>query len=117
VTREDAETQVWEYWREASEHNTGCAMRVDSALTEEYEWGWVVVFSPVRPEERRQPYLHDRTAIDRAGRSYPLGTKGLAHALLRLGLVPDRKGRPAAEVEALWVRLTTPVSAAHIVDG
>lgn len=59
MTREGAEARVWERWRDASERGTGCEMRVDSTLTEEYEWGWIVTFVPVRPEERRQPYLHE----------------------------------------------------------
>lgn len=110
MTREDAESRVWSMWRHAADHGLGCQTQVDPGRTEEYEWGWVVYLSPVRLAECRRLYPYSRFAIERqAGRSYPVGTKGLEHALVLLGLVTDADWRDRSEDEAraMWHRLTS----------
>jgi hypothetical protein len=109
MTREDAESRVWSMWRHASDLGLGCETRVDPARTEEYEWGWVVFLSPVRPMVCRRLYPYDRYAIERrAGDSFPVGTKGLEYTLVQLGVVTeaDWRGRSQDEVRAMWDRLT-----------
>jgi hypothetical protein len=88
----------------------GCEMQVEPALTEEYEWGWLVFLRAVRPEECRLEYPYRRYAIGgREGWSVPVGTKGLNEALLYLRVVTDAdlRNRTQAEIEAMWNRLTT----------
>ena len=111
MTREEAEDSIWTDWRDASEWGMGCAMQVDPSRTEAYEWGWVVVLVPVRREECRQPCHLKRYAIEpKAGRSYPVGSKGLGRSLKQLGVVSaaDFQVRSSAERLALWDRLITP---------
>jgi hypothetical protein len=105
----EAERRVWEFWSHVAQRTMGCEMRVESELTEEYEWGWMVFLAPVRPEDCRHSYPFCRYAIDRReGDSTPVGTKGLTEALIHLKVVTEKdlRGRTRAEVEAMWERQT-----------
>ncbi|WP_439623419.1 hypothetical protein [Gemmata sp.] len=94
MTGEDAERLVEREWGDvaASPFGLGCAVRVEPSMTEEHGWGWVVCLVPVRWEECRQPCKVDRYAATRAGKTYPVGTKGLGHALSRLGVPLGERG-------------------------
>lgn len=109
MTQEQAEERVWLEWGQISESQMGCAMRVDATRTETYEWGWVVTFVPVRREDcPRHCILDCYTISPAAGRSYPVGSKGLDHTLRQLGVITDAafRGLSTAERQALWDRLT-----------
>lgn len=88
MTRAEAERLVGDEWQEVSESpfGLGCAVRVEPSMTEEFGWGFVVCLVPARWDECRRPCKVDRYAITRAGKTYPVGTKGLGHALNRLGV-------------------------------
>lgn len=88
MTRRDAERLVEREWGEvaASPHGLDCAVRVEPSMTEEHGWGWVVYLVPVRWDDCRTPCKVDRYAVSRSGRTYPVGSKGLGHALNRLGV-------------------------------
>ena len=109
MTQEQAEERVWIEWGPISESQMGCTMRVDPTRTETYEWGWVVTLVPVRREDCRRHSIFDCYAIaPAAGRSYPVGSKGLDHTLRQLGVITDAAfcGLTTAERQALWDRLT-----------
>jgi hypothetical protein len=93
MTREDAERLVSEEWRGVSQspHGLNCTVRVAPSMTEEYGWGFVVCLCPVNPGDCPKPCKVDRYAITRAAKTYPVGSKGLGHALNRLGVPRDER--------------------------
>jgi hypothetical protein len=107
-TREDAERDVWDQWSRPSAGVLRYEVRLEPGMTEEYEWGWVVVLGPARPEECQREYPHYKFAYERReGRSYPVGTKGVWWALVQLEVFPECRTR--AEYDAACDRLLTPL--------
>jgi hypothetical protein len=84
---------VGEEWRDisASPHGLDCEVRVEPVMTEEYGWGFVICLVPVVWGDCRKPCKVDRYAITRAGKTYPVGSKGLGHALNRLGVPREQR--------------------------
>lgn len=82
MTVQDAVEEVIRKWHSISEQALKCRMRIDDALTEEYDWGWMFTLVPVDPVPSSQPSARDRYAIDNVtGISTPVGFKGVPEAV------------------------------------
>ena len=88
MTRAGALAEVDRCWHPTTEWAFGCGAVFDESLTEEYDWGWVFYLVPTDLEAcKMKLYPKDRYAVNRwSGKSYPVGTLGIEHAMLQLGI-------------------------------
>ena len=89
ITLEQAVATVEELWISLIDHSGGRKFTLDSSLTEEHAWGWVLVFSPDSSDGRIGNQFKHRYVVHRlTGNSLPVGTKGVSMAIRNFAEMP-----------------------------